>query len=76
MLTLEEAIKKVKEIRQNVDMCVEYENGYMFIAKEDSDYDGGYGHAPIVILKDTGKVVSMPQFILAGAGEEISRKEI
>lgn len=61
MVTYEEALKKAKEILPGVNNCVEYEHGYMFAHNTGKVQFGGAG-APVVILKDTGKAVTMAYF--------------
>lgn len=75
MINYEDAIKKAKEIREDINTCYEYENGYVFSNTDDSNYIGG-GHAPIVIVKEDGKAINMPQFIIDGTGKEVGEKEV
>ncbi len=71
MITYEEALKKAKEKKPDIDNCVEYENGYVFGCHDDDNYTGG-GHVPCVIVKETGDAVSMPVFITTvGSGEQV-----
>lgn len=76
MITFEEAVKKAKEIRPNVDGGTEFEGGYMFSGQGDSKHMGGYNHAPVCILKKDGKVVDTVSFMLGQAGEEIRDFEL
>ena len=62
MITLEEAVKKAKEIRA-VDMCTEYEDAYLFEHSTDEMTDGG-GKSPFVIKKDTGEVQSVTYYVM------------
>lgn len=75
MITYEEAFKKAKELKPTIDNCTEYENGYVFACKGDDNYDGG-NHTPCVILKDNGKAVAMPVFVMRGTGKEIKSFDI
>ncbi len=70
MITYDEALKKAKELKPTIDNCTEYENGYVFGCKYDDNYEGG-NHTPCVILKENGKAVAMPYFVIQGAGKEI-----
>lgn len=75
MITFNEALETAKTVKQNIDTCIEYENGYVFGAKEDDNYIGG-NHTPVVILKKDGKAVTMPYFICKGAGKEIKTFDV
>lgn len=75
MITYEDAVKMAKEIREDINRCFEYENGYVFSNVEDENYIGG-SHAPVVIVKETGKAISMPQFVIDGTGAEIGDREV
>lgn len=59
-MNYDEAVKEAKKINPDIDTCVEYPNGYMF-ANSKSNSIGGSG-APFVILKKTGKAVTMAYF--------------
>ena len=67
----EEALKKAKEFKPNLDCCTEYENGYVFGSYSDDLYVGGIGHTPCVVLKVGGRIISMPEFVIMGTGKEI-----
>jgi hypothetical protein len=75
-MRVEEAYLKAKELKENIDNGIEYENGYLFGCKDDDNYIGGGGHVPIVILKEDGKAVDMPYFLTHGAGKEIRSFEV
>lgn len=55
MVSYEEALTKAKSIKPDINICVEYEQGYMFGKNEKTEQMGG-GNAPVVILK---KMVSL-----------------
>ena len=71
MITYDEAYKKAKELKTNIDGCTEYENGYVFGSSGDRGYKGGKGHISIVVLKENGDIVTMPVFVMRGTGAEI-----
>ncbi len=75
MISLEEALRMAKEERDNLDMVVEYEKGYVFSSKDDEGYVGGSGHTPVVILKD-GTRSTMAEFMFGDPGEEVMRKGV
>ena len=56
MMNFEEAKKKAKELRKDIDYCQEYEDAYIFSKKDDNSF-GGQG--PVVILKENGKAINM-----------------
>ena len=70
MTSYDEAYKKARVLKSNIDNCIEYEKGFVFGASEDELYIGG-NHIPVVILKQTGDAVTMPYFVANGTGKEI-----
>ena len=75
MISFREAFLKAKEIREEIDSCTEYENGYVFCSDRGEEQVGGY-YSPIVVLKEDGKVVDMPQFVVNGTGKELKSFKI
>lgn len=75
MISYTEALIKAKEIREEIDSCTEYENGYVFCSAKGEDQEGGY-YSPIVVLKEDGKVIDMPQFVVNGTGKELKHEQI
>ena len=71
MITYEEALKIARERKDQIDNCIEYENAYVFGFTGDNNYIGGYGQTPVVIMKEDGRIASMPELIVSGTGEEI-----
>ena len=72
MISFEEALKKVKTLKPSINECSELSNAYIFSSKDDANYEGGSGHTPCVIIKETGEAVNMPTYIAEyGYGEEI-----
>ena len=71
MITYEEALEIAKHNKDEIDNCTEYENAYVFSFSGDSNYIGGYGHTPIVIMKEDGRLSSMPELIVNGTGNEM-----
>ena len=72
MITYEEALTKAKAYKPNIDMCTEYEKGYIFACKADAMSIGGYDEEPVVILKETGKITDITSFVDNGTGDEIN----
>ena len=56
MISYNEALKKARELKSNIDKCIEYDIAYMFASSED-DWTIG-GDDPCVILKETGEAKS------------------
>ena len=75
MISYTEALIKAKETREEIDSCIEYENGYVFCSDKGEDQVGGY-YSPIVVLKEDGRVIDMPQFIVNGTGKELKHEQI
>lgn len=76
MVTFEEAVNIAKSVRDNLDLCVEYENGYVFSSKDDDGYIGGLNHVPVVVLKKNGRLADMNTFMFSNPGDEIRRVSI
>ena len=71
MITFEDAWEIAKQRKNEIDNCTEYENAYVFGFTGDNNQIGGYGHTPVVVMKEDGSVTNMPEFVINGAGEEI-----
>ncbi len=69
MITYETALGKARELKDNIDNVVEYENGWAFGCYDDANYDGGWGHTSVVILRENGNAINMPQFVINGTGK-------
>ncbi len=70
MVEYEEALKKAKELKPEIDNGSEYQNGYVFGFTGDDDYMGG-NHAPVAIRKSDGKALAMSAFLADGMGDHI-----
>ena len=72
MITYEEALIKAKTLKSTINECSEMSNAYIFSCKDDENYEGGSGHTPCVIIKETGEAVNMPSYISEyGYGKEL-----
>lgn len=60
MISYEEALKKAKELKENIDACDEYDTAYLFKARSEEYSFGGDGAC--VILKDSGKAINQLEF--------------
>ena len=60
MITFEDAYKKARELKPNIDACDEYDIGYLFKASVDRFTIGGDG--PCIILKETGHAINQTGF--------------
>ena len=61
MISYEEAYKKAKDLKSNIDACDEYDIGYVFKSRDDEYTIGGDG--PCCIIKDSGRAVCQTEFI-------------
>ena len=52
MITLEQAYEIAKQHKDNIYNCIEYEHGYGFFCKEDSNFIGGWDNTPVIVMKD------------------------
>ena len=69
MITYEKALEIVREWKDNIDHCTEYDTAFVFSSSEDNNYIGGYGHAPEVILKKDGTRIPMVEFTNTDPGD-------
>ena len=77
MITYEEALEIARRRKGKIDKCVECENAYIFSHTEDSGYDGGYGHVPVVVMKEDGRIVfGMPAILNGSVGDEIREFDV
>lgn len=76
MISYEEAYNTAKKLKPNIDGCIEYENGYVFLNYKRKRTIGGYGQTRCVILKENGKAVPFNEFIIIGTGKEIREFDI
>ncbi len=70
MINYEEALKIAKEHKPNIDHCYEETLAWIFTSKEDEHTIGGDN--PVVVLKETGDALNMPDY----AFEYFGAKEI
>ncbi len=68
MITYEDALVKAKDLKPVIDTFEEREDAYIFGCKADDDYEGGLGHSPIVILKDSGETLYMVEYVARTCG--------
>ena len=75
MITYEEAFRKAKKYKFNIDLCVEYDNAYMFQTEiADDDYVIGGPDMPIIIMKADGRDVNMTTYMMReGGGKKIGQ---
>ena len=76
MITYEDALNIAKDRKEHIDNGTEYEKYYVFRSSKDDNYIGGYGHTPVVIAKEDGRILSVPEMIVEGCGDEIKLFEI
>lgn len=61
MITYDEAFKKAKALKPNIDACDEYDIAYLFKSKADEFTIGGDG--PCVILKEDGRAINQLELV-------------
>ena len=76
MISYEEALEIAREMKPNIDNCTEYKTVYVFSAHEDDNYIGGYGHSPIAVMKEDGRLSTMLELDVVGCGEVIRIVEL
>ena len=76
MINCAEALSIAQTIRNDLTQVFEYEKAYVFSNPEDSNYIGGYGHAPVVVMKEDGKITSMIELINGDPGKEYGMRDI
>lgn len=60
MVSYEEALKNAKELKKNINGCIETNEAYIFKDKTFDDTLGG--DSPCIILKENGKAINMTEF--------------
>lgn len=76
MITYEDALHIAKDRKEHIDNGTEYEKYYVFRFSKDDNYIGGYVHTPVVIAKEDGRILSVPEMIVEGCGDDIKPFEI
>lgn len=61
MISYDEALKKAKELKPEIDNCIEYDNAFIFGCHEDDKYDGV--KQPCVIVRADGRAITMIGYI-------------
>ncbi len=74
MITYEEALKKAKELKRDIDHCCEEKHAYVFTSKADEMSIGGSG--PCVILKENGRAINMTEYAMNYEYSPIKKYEI
>ena len=72
MISFDEALKIAKERKPNIDGYDEWDRGWVFSFSGDAGFEGGYGHAPVVITRE-GIITDMPQFVYSGKAGELRK---
>ena len=60
MVTYDEALKKAKTLKSNIDACDEYSDAFVFKCRAEEWSSGG--NAPCVILKDSGRAINQVEY--------------
>lgn len=71
MITFDEALEIAFGRKEQIDSYMEYDKAYVFSFSGDSDYIGGYGHTPVVVMKEDGRITTMPEFVYSGTGKVV-----
>lgn len=69
-MNYEESLRIAKEYKPNIDHCYEETLAWIFTSKEDEHHIGG--DSSVVVLKETGDALNMPDY----AFEYFGAKEI
>ena len=76
-ISFEDAYEIEKAHKEHIDNYTELEEAWVFSFYDDSNYIGGYGHVPVIVLKKTGEVrFSMPDLLMGTYGKELSSGEL
>ncbi len=74
MIKYEDALKIAKTYHNDINICTEYSNAYIF--GWDDDEHNEIGLSPVVVLKENGKAVTMSWYILHVHGKEVGSFKI
>lgn len=73
MITYDEALAKARELKKNIDYCVEYNDAYMFGERREEYEIGGN---PCIILKESGKAIDIVAYFDDYDADEIREFEV
>ena len=73
MLTFDVALAKAKAVKSRINYCVEYTNAYSF-GYRIGENEGG--DAPVVIMKDDGRVINLLDYALTPDKEYVRSFDI
>ena len=59
MISLSEAMSIAKELKENINYCMEYSDAFVFSNKYSEEIGGD---SPIVILKENGDAINMVDY--------------
>jgi hypothetical protein len=74
MLTLEQALKKARAVKPNINRCTEFKGAYAFFFEDSTDTDGG--DSPVVITKDTGEALNFVSYAVKHGGEVVRQFDV
>lgn len=72
MIGYEDALKKAKKLKGNIDNCREFSDAYVFGSHADDFSFGGDG--PVVILKNSGRAINMVDYTQSSESAELIRE--
>ena len=72
MISYEDAFRKAKKLKGNIDNCREFSDAYVFASHADDLSFGGDG--PVVILKDSGRAINMVDYTQRSENAELIRE--
>lgn len=74
LITFEESYEIAKEEKEIIDLCSEFERGFVFVNSKDPLTIGGPYYQPVVVLRKDGKTVNMTYFLMTmGQGKLVKR---
>ena len=76
MITFDDAVRKARAQKKDIDMVVEYSKAYVFSSSNDEGTKGGINRAPVVVMKKDGQIVDMITFVNGGTGKEMGVRNI
>lgn len=75
MISYDDAEKKARELKPEIDHCIEYDNAYIFACHADSEYEGT--RQPCVILRNDGRPVTLLWYLTKyGIGKKVREIEL
>lgn len=73
MISFDEALKKARELKSNIDYCIEYNDAWLFGCRDEFHVIGA---TPVIVLKENGKAIDAVTYYDNYDAEELGEIDI